>query len=207
MTEPSLDRREVLSALFPDPGEYLMLAGLAGSARDAAALTGEADYLFAFGGAMGGAVPMGLGMALAAPDRKVAVVTGDGELLMNAGALATVASTMPENLSIVCIDNGRHGETGGQLGHTARRTDLAKIAEGAGLPSGDDRHRHRRARRGGGVSRECPRTPLRLHPRRARPAGRLQAELGPRRVPPALPPGLSGYPGFATGLSGPGPAL
>ena len=135
MTEPSLDRREVLGALFPDPGEYLMVAGLAGSARDAAALTDEADYLFAFGGAMGGAVPMGLGMALAAPDRKVAVITGDGELLMNAGALASVASTMPDNLSIVCIDKGRHGETGGQLGHTARRTDLARLAEGAGLPS------------------------------------------------------------------------
>ena len=135
MTEPSLDRREVLGALFPDPGEYLMVAGLAGSARDAAALTDEADRLFAFGGAMGGAVPMGLGMALAAPGRKVAVVTGDGELLMNAGALASVASAMPDNLSIVCIDNGRHGETGGQVGHTARRTDLAKLAEGAGLPS------------------------------------------------------------------------
>ena len=135
MTEPSLDRREVLGTLFPNAGEYLMVAGLAGSARDAAALTDESDRLFAFGGAMGGAVPMGLGMALAAPDRKVAVVTGDGELLMNAGALASVASTMPDNLSIVCIDNGRHGETGGQVGHTARRTDLAKLAEGAGLPS------------------------------------------------------------------------
>ena len=135
MTEPTLDRREALGTLFPDPGDYLMVAGLAGSARDAAALTDEADYLFAFGGAMGGAVPMGLGMALAAPDRKVAVITGDGELLMNAGALASVASAMPENLSIVCIDNGRHGETGGQLGHTAQRTDLARMAEGAGLPS------------------------------------------------------------------------
>ena len=135
MTGPALDRREVLGVLFPDPGAYLMVAGLAGSARDAAALTGEADYLFAFGGAMGGAVPMGLGMALAAPDRKVAVVTGDGELLMNAGALASVASTMPANLSIVCIDNARHGETGGQTGHTARRTDLAKLAEGAGIPA------------------------------------------------------------------------
>ena len=135
MTEPALDRREVLGTLFPDPAEYLMVAGLAGSGRDAAALTGEADTLFAFGGAMGGAVPMGLGMALAAPGRKIAVITGDGELLMNAGALASVASTMPGNLSIVCIDNGRHGETGGQLGHTARRTDLAKLAEAAGLPS------------------------------------------------------------------------
>lgn len=135
MVQPALDRREVLAELFPEPGAYLMIAGLAGAARDASALTGEADYLFAFGGAMGGAVPMGLGMALAAPASRVAVITGDGELLMNAGALASVASAMPENLSIVCIDNARHGETGDQPGHTARRTDLARLAEGAGLPS------------------------------------------------------------------------
>jgi phosphonopyruvate decarboxylase len=84
---------------------------------------------------MGAAVSMGLGIALSAPREQVAVITGDGELLMNVGALATVASMMPDNLSIVCIDNASHGETGGQPGHTARRTNLAKMAEGAGLPS------------------------------------------------------------------------
>ena len=84
---------------------------------------------------MGGAISMGLGMALAAPDRKVAVITGDGELLMNAGALATVASAAPQNLTIVCIDNGEHGETGGQPGHTSKRTRLATLAAGAGIAS------------------------------------------------------------------------
>jgi phosphonopyruvate decarboxylase len=54
---------------------------------------------------------------------------------MMLGALATVASMAPANLSIVCMDNGCHGETGGQPGHTAVRTDLAKVADGAGLPS------------------------------------------------------------------------
>ncbi len=135
MTQPTIDRREVMPKLFPQPEKYLMIAGLAGAARDAAAHTSEADYLLALGGAMGAAVPMGLGVALSAPGREVAVVTGDGELLMNIGALATVASMMPENLSIVCIDNGCHGETGGQLGHTDRRTDLALMAQGAGIPS------------------------------------------------------------------------
>ncbi len=135
MSEPTLDRRDALSRLFPAPEDYLLVAGLAGSARDTAALTGDGDNLFTMAGTMGAAVSMGLGIALAAPEAKVAVITGDGELLMNLGALATVASMAPDNLSIVCIDNGCHGETGGQPGHTARRTDLGKMAEGAGLAS------------------------------------------------------------------------
>ena len=135
MTESTLDRRDVLAGLFPDPDRFLLVAGLAGAARDAAAYTSEADNLITLGGAMGGAVSLGLGMALSAPDDQVAVITGDGELLMNVGVLATVASAMPANFSIVCIDNGRHGETGGQSGHTSRRTNLAVMAEGAGLPS------------------------------------------------------------------------
>ena len=132
---PTLDRREVLSGLFPSPDEILFIAGLAGSARDAAGLTNDGDNLFTMAGTMGAAVPMGLGVALAAPDSQVVVVTGDGELLMNIGSLASVATMAPGNLSIVCIDNGCHGETGGQKGHTSNRTDLAKMAEGAGLAS------------------------------------------------------------------------
>ena len=124
MTNSNLDRREVLPELFPDPSQYLMVSGLAGSSRDAAALTADGDNLYTMAGAMGAAVSMGLGIALSAPNEKVAVITGDGELLMNVGALATVASVQPENLSIVCIDNGLHGETGGQPGHTSAAPTL-----------------------------------------------------------------------------------
>lgn len=131
----TIDRKSVLPELFPDPDNYLLLAGLAGAAKDSAAWTREADNLLTLGGAMGAAVSMGLGMALSAPERQVAVITGDGELLMNAGILATVASVSPENLTIVCIDNGQHGETGGQPGHTSRRTDLSVMAQGAGISS------------------------------------------------------------------------
>jgi phosphonopyruvate decarboxylase len=132
---PTLDRREVLSELFPSPDDYLFVTGLAGSARDAAALTEDGDNLYTMAGTMGAAVPMGLGVALSAPDSRVAVITGDGELMMNLGSLASVASMASANLSIVCIDNGCHGETGGQTGHTSGRTDLALIAEGSGLAS------------------------------------------------------------------------
>jgi len=133
MVDISLDRRELLPALFPKPDEYLMVSGLAGASRDASALTSEADTLFTMGGAMGAAVSIGLGMALCAPDRKIAVITGDGELMMNIGCLATVATAAPRNLLIVCIDNGQHGETGGQKGHTAERTNLETMAQGAGI--------------------------------------------------------------------------
>ena len=132
---PTLDRRELLARLFPVPGDYLMIGGLAGAARDTAQLTDDGDYLFTMAGTMGAALSMGLGVALAAPASPVAVITGDGELMMNLGALATVATMAPDNLSIVCIDNGCHGETGGQPGHTSVRTDLRAIADGAGLAS------------------------------------------------------------------------
>jgi thiamine pyrophosphate-dependent acetolactate synthase large subunit-like protein len=61
------------------------------------------------------------------------VVTGDGELLMNVGALATIAVVNPPNLSIVCVDNGHYGETGYQKSHTSLGTDLERIAVGAGI--------------------------------------------------------------------------
>lgn len=135
MSDVTLDRKGVLPKLFPNPEDYLLVSGLAGAAKDTADYTKESDNLLALGGAMGAAVSMGLGVALSAPKEQVAVITGDGELMMNVGALATVASMMPDNLTIVCIDNAMHGETGGQPGHTARRTNLALMAEGAGIPS------------------------------------------------------------------------
>ena len=82
---------------------------------------------------MGGACMIGLGLALARPDRRVLVVTGDGELLMNVSALATIAVMNPPNLAIVCVDNGHYGETGCQKSHTSLGTDLAMIAGGAGI--------------------------------------------------------------------------
>ena len=82
---------------------------------------------------MGGAVAMGLGLALSQPERRVLVLTGDGELLMNVGSLATVGLMAPPNLSIVCVDNGHYGETGYQKSHTSLGVDLAKMASGAGI--------------------------------------------------------------------------
>ena len=112
-----------------------MVTGLAGTSKDAAALTDDADYLFTMAGAMGASVSLGLGIALSAPAKEVAVITGDGELMMNIGSLITVASAKPTNLAIVCVDNGMHGETGNQLGHSSGNANLGLIAKGAGFES------------------------------------------------------------------------
>lgn len=133
MTEITLNRIGALPQIFPNPDDYLFVTGLAGPARDAAALTNDGANMFTMAGCMGAAMTMGLGMALGAPDRDVVVIAGDGEMMMNIGSLATIASQAPKNLTVVCVDNGGHGETGGQDGHTSVRTDLAKVADGFGI--------------------------------------------------------------------------
>lgn len=134
MSDFILDRNVVLPQLIENPQDYLIVTGLAGTARDIAHLCGpESPNFYTMAGAMGGAVPMALGLALAQPDKRVLCVTGDGELLMNVGALAVVAAMNPANLGIVCVDNGHYGETGNQMSHTGLGTDLAAMASGAGI--------------------------------------------------------------------------
>jgi phosphonopyruvate decarboxylase len=128
-----LDRIEAVPALVGRHEDFLIISGLAGTSRDAAALTNDGAHLYTMAGAMGGATMMGLGLALARPDKRVLVITGDGELLMNLGSLATIAVLNPRNLSIVCVDNGYYGETGYQQSHTSLGVDLEKIAAGSGI--------------------------------------------------------------------------
>ena len=87
------------------------------------------------GGGMGGAAMAGLGLALAQPKRRVLVITGDGEMLMGLGSLATIACEAPKNLAIAVIDNGHYGETGMQRAHTGRGVDIAGMAQAAGFKS------------------------------------------------------------------------
>ena len=128
-----LDRRQAVPALIGRHQDFLIVTGLAGTARDIAALTGDGAHVYTMAGAMGGATAMGLGLALAQPSRRVLVVTGDGELLMNIGTLATIAILNPPNLSILCVDNGHYGETGNQKSHTSLGVRLDRMAAGAGI--------------------------------------------------------------------------
>lgn len=128
-----LDRREVIPRIVGDHRDFLIVSGLAGSSKDVASLTDDGTNAFTMAGAMGAAVSMGLGLALAQPDRRILVVTGEGELLMNLGALATVAVMSPNNLAILCVDNGHYGETGYQRTPTSFCTDLEAVAAGSGI--------------------------------------------------------------------------
>src|SRR6266566_9984147 len=128
-----LDRCEAVPALIGRHEDFLIVSGLAGTSRDVAALTGDGAHAYTMAGAMGGACMIGLGLALARPEKRVLVATGDGELLMNLGALATIAVLNPPNLAIVCVDNGHYGETGYQKSHTSLGVDLEKIAAGSGI--------------------------------------------------------------------------
>ena len=128
-----LDRRQAVPALIGRHQDFLIVTGLAGTSRDIAALTDDGAHTYTMAGAMGGAAMIGLGLALARRDKRVLVVTGDGELLMNVGSLATIAVLNPPNLSIVCVDNGHYGETGYQRSHTSLGVDLEKIAAACGI--------------------------------------------------------------------------
>ena len=132
--KPVLERRDVVTAILKDRGDALVVTGLGSPTYDAYA-AGDHDLNFYLWGGMGGAAMAGLGLALAQPKRRVLVITGDGEMLMGLGSLATIAVEAPKNLAIAVIDNGHYGETGMQRAHTGRGVDIAGMAKAAGFKS------------------------------------------------------------------------
>jgi thiamine pyrophosphate-dependent acetolactate synthase large subunit-like protein len=127
-----LDRRELCRAVLADRGDMLVIAGLGAPAWDVTAIGDRPENLPLWGG-MGGAAMVGLGLALAQPKRRVLVISGDGEMLMGLGSLATIAVKRPPNLAILVQDNEHYGETGMQDSHTGHGVDLAAMARGAGF--------------------------------------------------------------------------
>jgi len=134
MTSPNalLHRRDVVTELLRDRGDLLVISGLGAPNWDISA-AGDNPNNFPLWGVMGAAAMMGLGLAIAQPKRQVLVITGDGEMLMSIGALATIAVQNPSNLAVVVLDNERFGETGGQKTHTAAGVDLSGFASAAGI--------------------------------------------------------------------------
>src|SRR5580704_1572490 len=128
MSEGTLDRRAVVAELLRDPGGLLVVTGLGSSTYDAGA-AGDRPLNFYLWGAMGGAAMIGLGMALAQPNRRVLVLTGDGEALMGLGSLATIGVKQPKNLVVVVLDNQHYAETGMQPSHTRFGIDLVAVAK------------------------------------------------------------------------------
>ena len=128
-----IERRDAIAELLKDrPDNLLVVTGLGSPTYDVAA-AGDVGRNFYLWGAMGGAASMGLGLAQARPDDRVAVITGDGEMLMGLGSLSTIGGKQPANLAIIVIDNEAFGETGGQKSHTGLTTNLAAVALACGF--------------------------------------------------------------------------
>lgn len=127
-----LNRRAVVASILAIRGDTLVVCGLGGTVWDTAAVEDHPSNFYLWGG-MGGSAMMGLGLALAQPNRPVLVITGDGEMLMGLGSLATIAVRPPPNLAIVVIDNELYGETGSQPTHTGSGVDLAGVAAATGF--------------------------------------------------------------------------
>jgi thiamine pyrophosphate-dependent acetolactate synthase large subunit-like protein len=130
-----LDRRAFVKQLLVDRNDLLVVSGLGTPTYDVAAC-GDHPLNFYLWGAMGGAAMIGLGLALAKPERRVLVLTGDGEALMGMGSLATIGVKQPGNLVVIVLDNQHYGETGMQPSHTKAGIDLVSIAKACRFADG-----------------------------------------------------------------------
>lgn len=131
-SRPRVERRAFVARLLAAAPDALVVSGLGSPSYDVFAAGDRARNYYLWG-AMGGAAPLGLGLALAQPAQSVLVITGDGEQLMGIGSLATIAVKQPPNLTIVVLDNGHFGETGMQRSHAGHGTDLVAVARGFGI--------------------------------------------------------------------------
>ncbi len=131
MTLTRLDAtRRLLALITNEP----VIASLGHPAYDLFT-AGDRPENFYTWGSMGLASSIGLGLAMAKPDRRVVVLDGDGSLLMNLGSLATIAAVAPRNLVVIVWDNELYGTTGSQPTATAHGSDLDGAAKALGIPN------------------------------------------------------------------------
>lgn len=129
----ALSRFEVTSLLVSKLSRDEAVVGGIGNTNFDLWAVGHRPQNFYMLGSMGLAVPIALGVALAQPQRGVIALEGDGSMLMQVGALATVAALRPKNLTIVIMDNAIYQITGSQPTATATGADLVAMARGAGI--------------------------------------------------------------------------
>ena len=128
-----LHRRPLVAKVLADrPDDLLVVSGLGSSTWDVSSVGNHASN-FCFIGAMGQAAPFALGLALAQTGKRILLITGDGELLMSLGVLATIANKAPGNLGLMVLDNQSYVETGNQPTATAGATNLPAIAAACGI--------------------------------------------------------------------------
>jgi sulfopyruvate decarboxylase subunit beta len=128
-------RQKCIEAIYPELQDKLVVTIMGACAQELYDL-GHCENFFYLQHAMGLASSIGLGLALNLPQEKVVVMDGDGSVLMNLGTLTTLARYRPSNLTHIVFDNGSLLSTGGFASHTTSGiTDLAAIAQGAGVPN------------------------------------------------------------------------
>ncbi len=143
MSSATLQRRPLVKKVLAGADDNLLVIAGLGSPNWDITEAGDRPLNMPLWGGMGAAVPMGLGLAIAQPTKRVLVITGDGDMLMSLGSLATVAAQQPDNLAICVLDNEKFGETGNQATATSPRnngptdsgagTDLSVVAKGCGI--------------------------------------------------------------------------
>lgn len=124
--------REIAASYYGTKG--LVVANIGYSSRELYAISDRPNSFYMLG-SMGLASSIGLGLALVSRDYQIVALDGDGSVLMNLGTLASIANFAPDNYHLVIIDNHAHGSTGNQSSLTAMKTNLLKIAAGAGVRS------------------------------------------------------------------------
>ncbi|MET3580341.1 thiamine pyrophosphate-dependent acetolactate synthase large subunit-like protein [Mesorhizobium robiniae] len=132
MTLPTMDRRVAVKKLLDARDGALVVTGLGSPSYDVHAAGDRNDNYYLWG-AMGGAALIGLGLAQAQPQKRVMVITGDGEQLMAFGSLATISVARPRNLDLIVLDNQHFGETGMQSSHTGKGIGFEKVAAACGF--------------------------------------------------------------------------
>ncbi len=108
----TLQRRPLVKRILEGADDNLLVIAGLGSSNWDITEAGDRPLNMPLWGGMGATVGMGLGLALAQPRKRVLVITGDGDMLMSLGSLATVATQQPDNLAIVVLDNEKFGDVG-----------------------------------------------------------------------------------------------
>ncbi len=128
----AIQRAAALSSLHDRLTDQLVIAELGNPAYDLFNAGDRPEHFYLWGG-MGLGPSIGLGVALAAPEATVIALAGDGGVLMNLGALATIGMLQPRNLVVIVWDNRAFDLTGGQPTATSSGTDIAAVAAGCGI--------------------------------------------------------------------------
>ena len=124
-------RREAIEDIMKCIDDELIICNIGFPSRELYDIEDREENFYMIG-SMGLASSIGLGLALAQPERDIVVIDGDGSLLMNMGSLVTVFANNPSNFTWIVIDNGAYGSTGYQDTY-AQKVDLVDIAKGVGF--------------------------------------------------------------------------